>query len=120
MKNVITLLLLFSISLVSAQVTTESEISKTNVKFENLNIAVTVNSEDDIKSTFNTKDIKAIVTDVDANEALSFTITCENKAEKSNSYLTYKVKGNTSDVDGFIKSIKKIRKSAVKYYRNKV
>lgn len=120
MKNLFTILALVSFTLVSAQSNTlESDVSKDIVTFENLNISVTVNSAEDIKSTFNVKDIKDIVLDVDDNEALSFAITCEDASKNSNSYLTYKVEGNTNDVDGFIKSIKVIRKSAIKYYNNK-
>ncbi|SEP68517.1 hypothetical protein SAMN05421824_0053 [Hyunsoonleella jejuensis] len=120
MKNLVTILALISFTFASAQNTTlEGDISKDKVTFENLNISVTVNSAEDIKRTFDVSDIKNIVLDVDDNEALSFTVTCENTAENSNSHLTYKVKGNTNDLDGFIKSIKLIRKSAIKYYKNK-
>jgi hypothetical protein len=120
MKNLFTILAFISFTLASAQNNNlEGDVLDDKVTLENLNIAVTVNSAKDIKSTFDVNDIKNIVLDVDDNEALSFAITCENTSNNSNSHLTYKVKGNTNDLEGFIKSIRKIRKSAIKYYKNK-
>lgn len=119
MKNLVTMLFLIFACSISAQTKMNEEVSKTSVKFENLDISVTVNSVDDIRSTLDVNDIKSIVADVDDNEALSFAMTCENKTKSSNGYITYKIKGNTNDIDSFIKSVRVIKKSAIKYYKNK-
>ncbi|TBN02348.1 hypothetical protein EYD45_11590 [Hyunsoonleella flava] len=120
MKNLVTMLFLICVCSISAQTKMDEEVSKTIVKFENLDISVTVNSLDDIKSTLDVNDIKAILADVDDNESLSFAMTCKDETEGSNGYVTYKVKGDTDDIDSFIKSVKVIKKSAIKYYKNKV
>lgn len=119
MKNVITLLVLVCVSFGYSQTNLDEETLNTPLKFKNLNISIIVNSADDIKSTLNVSAIEDVIVDIDNNETLSFAITCENTSKNSNSYLVYTVKGNTNDVDGFIKSVKKIKKSATKYYKNK-
>lgn len=120
MKNLVTIIALTCFTLVSAQtIHLDEGITTENIKLENLNISVTVDSEESIKSTFDVKDMKEILVKAKENQALEFQITCENKTDYRMTNMTYKVKGNSNDVSGFMKSIKVVRKSAIKYYKNK-
>ncbi|MGC6432125.1 MAG: hypothetical protein ACON5F_13860 [Jejuia sp.] len=115
MKNLVTLLALVCFTFASAQ----SKDEKQNVKLKDLNITVEVASEDDVKSTFKVSDFKELTTMLEANSEMSFKIVCNGKSEKGLTHLIYKVKGNTNDIDSFLKDIRTIRKSAIKYYKNK-
>lgn len=90
------------------------------IKLKNVNIEVTVDSAEEIKSTFSTKGIKELLDETDEGEDISFKIIC-NRVKMSNgskSHVSYEVKGNTDNKKEFLKRIKKIRKSAIKYYKN--
>ena len=88
---------------------------------ENVSVAVTVDSAEDIESTFNIEDIKEILESSANNEVVSFKIICNGnyRSNGNKSSLSYRVEGNSNDQKRFLKSIKKIRKSAIKYYNNK-
>ncbi len=122
MKTVFTILglLVATVNFSQAQ-NLEANVTTQDTKIINLSVSVTVDSAEEVESTFNMKDIKKILNEVEGNEDLSFEITC-NGEEISNgvtSKVSYRVTGNSSDTKGFIKSIKKIRKAAIKYYDNK-
>lgn len=88
---------------------------------ENVSITVTVDSSDEIESTFNVEDIKRIIDDSKDNETVSFKIICNGK-EMSNgekSHVSYKIEGNSNKKESFLKGVEKIRTSAINYYNNK-
>ena len=122
MKNVFKILMLFLVTVSFGQTNSVSgEVTTDDVRVSNIDVSVTVDSVEDIESTFDIKDIKEIIGLSERNEPLSFEIIC-NGDEMSNgesTTLSYKVKGNTNDTKGFLKSVKKIRKAAIKYYKNK-
>ena len=57
----------------------------------------------------------------DNDEQISFEIICngEKISKDVNRSLTYKVKGNTSDREGFLKSVEKVRTAAINFYNSK-
>ncbi|WCO02123.1 hypothetical protein [Psychroserpens ponticola] len=122
MKSVITILflLLATISFAQPQNFNDSEPLQIT-KFSDFKISMTVDSASDIESTFKLKDIKDVLNDVSEDENISFEIICNgnqiSKGEKSK--VSYKVKGNTNNLKPFLKTIKKIRKGAINYYKNK-
>lgn len=122
MKNVITSLVLLMTALGFSQTTIkqEAEIIKT-VKVENVDVVVTVDSAEEIESTFTIEDIKEMLDLSENNETVSFKIVCRGDymSNGNKSSISYKVEGNSNDSDNFLKSVEKIRTSAIKYYNNK-
>lgn len=122
MKKIITCLaLMISILGYSQSNSKKGIVVKEITKVENVAVTVTVDSAEDIESSFKIKDIKEILEESDDNETLSFKIICNGKEMEngSKSHVSYKVEGNSNDRDTFLKSVKKIRSSAIKYYNNK-
>lgn len=122
MKAAITMafLLLVTISLGQTQNFKDSE-SLQVTKVSDFKISVTVDSAEDLETTFKMNDVKDVLNEVSEDESLSFEIIC-NGHEMSNgekSKVSYKVKGNSNDLKGFLKTVKKVRKGAINYYKNK-
>lgn len=90
-------------------------------KLENVSITATVDSAEDIESTFKVEDLKEVFEDLGANETLSFEIICNGKKMPNGvkSHVSYKIDGNSNDAEGFLKRVEKIRSAAIKYYNNK-
>jgi hypothetical protein len=121
MKTVFTFLALFiaTVSFSQAQ-NLEAKVTTQETKITDLSVSVKVDSAEEVESTFNMKDIKKILREIEDGGDISFEIIC-NGDEMSNgtkSTLSYRVNGNKSDIKGLLKSIKKIRKAAIKYYNN--
>jgi hypothetical protein len=122
MKNVFTILGLllatFSFSqsnnLIGSDANSEFEIS-------NLEISVTVDSAEEVESTFKTEDIKEILKQLDGEEDVTFKITCNGDMMSNGvkSKMSYMIKGNTKKTDAFLKLIEKMRNGAINYYKNK-
>jgi len=92
-----------------------------DVKVESMSIHVKVDSAEEIASTFKTADIESILDELKPAEAILFKITCNGKTMSNGikSHASYAVKGNTNDKEGFVKRVKKMRKAAINYYKNK-
>ncbi|WP_439151595.1 hypothetical protein [Winogradskyella sp.] len=122
MKNVITSLVLLMTALGFSQTTIkeEAEITRT-VSVENVDVAITVDSAEEIESTFTIDDIKELLDLSSDNEMVSFKIVCRGDymSNGKKSSMSYKVEGNSNNRDDFLKSVEKIRTSAIKYYNNK-
>nr|WP_321245791.1 hypothetical protein [uncultured Psychroserpens sp.] len=122
MKTVFTILgLLIATVSFSQTKNLEAQVITQDTKITDLSVSVTVDSAEEVESTFKMKDIKKILSEMEDNGEISFEIIC-NGDEMSNgtkSTLSYRVNGNANDMKGFLKSIKKIRKAAIKYYDNK-
>jgi hypothetical protein len=97
------------------------KINSDEVKISDLNISVTVDSAEEVESTFNMKDIKELLDETEADEAITFEIICNGNimSNGKKSTLSYKVTGTKEEARNFLKSVKKIRKAAIKYYKNK-
>ena len=121
MKNLITCLALVVTTLGFSQSKTALGEVKETTKVENMSITVTVDSLEEIESTFKVADIKEILDMSEANETISFKIVCngETMSNGAKAYMSYTVEGNTDEPESFLKSVRKIRNSAIKYYKNK-
>jgi hypothetical protein len=115
------LVFLCSIMGFSQSVSTNGIVVKEVTKVENMSIAITVDSADDLDSTFQVKDIKEILGDLSEDETISFKIICNGKKMSNGikSHVSYKVDGNSNDLNTFIATVEKIRTAALKYYNNK-
>jgi hypothetical protein len=122
MKNVITSLVLLIAALGFSQTTIkeEAEITKT-VRVENIAVVITVDSAEEIESSVTLDDIKEILDLSEDNETVSFKIVCRGNYMSNGikSSMSYKVEGNTNNSEDFLKSVEKIRTSAINYYNNK-
>jgi len=122
MKTVFTFLGLFiaTVSFSQAQ-NLEANVTTENAKITNLSVMVTVDSAEEVESTFKMKDIKKILNEVEGDEDISFEITCngDNISEGVTKKVSYRVTGNANDKKNFLQQIKRIRKAAIKYYNNK-
>ena len=122
MKNVFTILaLLITIVSFSQTKNLEGDVVIEDVKFQDLKVSVEVDSAEDIESTFKVEDIKELLNDADENQKLQFEIICkgEKMSNGVESSLSYKIEGNTNELKSFYKNVKKIRKAAINYYKNK-
>jgi len=120
MKTVFTILGLL-IATVSFGQDLEAKVTTEDTKITNLSVSVTVDSAEEVESTFDIKDIRSILNEVDDNEEISFEITCNGEAISKDvtRKVSYRITGNSNDKDAFLKNVKKIRKAAIKYYKNK-
>ena len=122
MKNVITsLALLISIIGFGQSKSISGEVTETQPTLENVSVTVTVDSAAEIESTFQVEDIQDILESTADNETLSFKIICNGKTMSNGekSHMSYMVEGNSNQPQVFLKSIEKIRASALNYYKNK-
>lgn len=123
-KNLITSLALLLAIVSFGQAKTINGNAKINdgaVSIEDVSIHVTVDSAEEIKSTFTIGAIKELLDESAESKEISFKITCNGSKMASGvkSHVSYEVKGNTDDKKNFLRSIKKIRKAAIKYYQSK-
>jgi len=123
MKNLITVLTLLITTLTYSQTNLIESVNKTpgEVKLENVSITVTVDSAEEVESVLKMEDIKQLLDESAENEAITFKITCNGNrmSNGKKSHMSYTVKGNTDDRAGFLKSVEKMRNSAINYYKNK-
>jgi hypothetical protein len=91
------------------------------VKIESVDFVVTVDSAEDLESTFEIEDLKTLFNDSSSNESISLKIVCNGElmsnGKKSN--LSYKINGNAKNMKEFMKSAREIKRAAIKYYKNK-
>ena len=122
MKSLITsLALLVTLAGFSQSKSINEMVSKETVKVTNVAIAITVDSAEEIESSFKVKDIKDVLDISGTDEVVSFKITC-NGDQMSNgvkSHVSYQIEGNSNDKKAFLFGIEKIRKAAINYYHNK-
>ena len=122
MKTLVTSVALFITVLGFGQSKTiTGAVTEDHPKLESVSVTVTVDSAADIESTFKVEDIKEILDTTADNEPLTFQIICNGKtmSNGNKSYMSYKVEGNSDQPEDFLKSVEKIRTSAIKYYNNK-
>jgi len=122
MKRVLIILglLIATVSISYAQ-DIKSQLTMEDIQLKDLKVSVTVDSAEEVEAVFDLKDIKALIGEVKENEDISFDIICngDKMSNGAKSTLSYSITGNTKDINGFLKSVKKIRKAAIKYYKNK-
>ena len=98
----------------------EGKVSFEDVTVHQVNISVSVKSAEEVKSTFEVSDIKELISHVEPNEELNFEIICEGKDKivGEPTTLTYRIKGDSNNQKEFLQRVKKVRKAALKYYKN--
>jgi hypothetical protein len=121
MKNLVTsLVVLMSLSAFSQSKDLVQE-NDVKVKIESVDFVVTVDSAEDLESTFEIEDLKTLFNDSSSNESISLKIVCNGElmsnGKKSN--LSYKINGNAKNMKEFMKSAREIKRAAIKYYKNK-
>jgi hypothetical protein len=122
MKNVITsLALLVTLAGFSQSKATNTIITEETVKVNSVSVAITVDSAEDIESSFKVADIKDVLDLSDDNEIVSFKLTCngEKMANGVKSHVSYQIEGNSDDKKSLLLSIEKIRIAAINYYKSK-
>lgn len=122
MKNLVTCLIVLATTFGFSQIKIgNGMLVKKTTKVENVAVTVTVDSVEDIEKTFKVEDINRILENTDDDEALSFKIVCNGKTMSNGkkAHLSYKIKGNSNEVDVFLKGVEKLRASAINYYNNK-
>jgi hypothetical protein len=122
MKNVITsLALLVTLAGFSQLKSTNTIITEETVKVNSVSVAITVDSAEDIESSFKVADIKDVLDLSDDNEIVSFKLTCngEKMANGVKSQVSYQIEGNSDDKKSLLLSIEKIRIAAINYYKSK-
>ena len=89
-------------------------------ELKSVSIEVSVDSLEELKTTFTKKDIKEILDHSAPNEEITFKIVCNgrNTDDGLKSHATYEIKGNTDDKDFFLNLIGKVRTAAIKYYKS--
>jgi len=123
MKLLVTILPLF-ISLLSFSQSEDIDLetSENNLKINDIGVSVTVDSAEELEDTFKIEDIKNLLEESKDIENISFEIICNgdlmSNGEKST--LTYRVNGDSNDIKSFLKSVKKMKRAAIKYYKNKL
>ena len=80
-----------------------------------------MDSAEEIESSVTLDDIKDILALSEDDETVSFKIVCRGNYMSNGikSSISYKVEGNTNNSEYFLKSVEKIRTSAINYYNNK-
>ena len=122
MKTVVTILgLLIATVNVSQAQNLEGKVTTEDVKITNFGVSVTVDSAEDIESTFSIKDIKTVLKEIEGEEELSFEMTCNGEKISDNikRKVSYRVTGNSNDKAEFLKRVKKVRKAAIQFYTNR-
>lgn len=122
MKNLITsLALLITLTGFSQSKSMNGMVVKETVKVSNVSVVVTVDSAEEIESTFKVEDFIEILELSDDNEVVSLKVICNgNKMINGvKSYVSYKIEGNTNNKEEFLMTVEKIRTAAINYYKNK-
>ena len=122
MKNLVTSLALIGVLFGFSQSKTTHQIDNDDmVRVENVSVTITVDSAEEILSSFKVEDIKEVLETSSANEIVSFKIICNGEKMSSGvkSHVSYKIEGNSNDMEAFLFGIEKIRKAALNYYNNK-
>ena len=124
MKNLVTTLILslVIVSTASAQITKDQalkgKVEDGKIEFKSVGISITVDSAEEIDSTFKMEDLTSLIEQSGENESLSFKITCNGKPMSNGvkSHMSYKVNGNSDESEKFVKNVEKIITSAKSYY----
>lgn len=89
------------------------------VKVESMAIKVSVDSAEDLESTFKLDDLNKILNESKENQIISFEIICngEKMSDGVTSYLSFKIQGNSDEPEEFLKKLEKVRIAAINYYK---
>lgn len=122
MKNLITsLALLVTVLGFSQSKSINGIVDTQQPKLDDVSVSVTVDSAEDIESTFQVADIRELLDATGNNETIKFELVCNGRTMSNGekAHVSYKVEGNSDQPEAFLKSVEKIRTSAINYYNNK-
>jgi len=122
MKNVMTsLVLLISVLGFSQSNDLNGLVVKKVEVVENVAISITVDSAEEIKKSLRIEDVREALEMSSPNQSVNFSITCNGKPNPNGvrSHMTYKIKGNSNDMENFLKRVEILRSSAIKFYNYK-
>jgi hypothetical protein len=96
----------------------QTEIEKEQVKVEALSIEITIDSAEELDTTFKEQDLEELFEMTDADEEVTFILNCTFEAAKDNlkGHLKYTVKGKTNEKEKLFNDIKKAKATALKFY----
>lgn len=120
MKHLITILATFIISMGFAQdkIGKAEWTSTGGTKIEKVAMEVTIDSLEELESTFQKENIEKLFDDFGIIDDITFKLTC-NAKEKThgiNSNVSYEVKGNSGEKDVFLAQVEIIKKAARSFY----
>ncbi|MGJ8547934.1 hypothetical protein [Winogradskyella wichelsiae] len=99
----------------------QSKVEDKSVKIDAISIEVTIDSFEELESTFKSEDLDELFKMMDGNEELSFTLNCSFSEDKDNlkGSMTYTVVGSANEKSKFLKNIKKMKATVLKFYNLK-
>lgn len=101
----------------------QSEIDKKpdTFKVEALSIEVTIDSVEELKTTFEEQDLEELFMIMEADEEIAFKLNCtfEEAKDKLKGSMTYVIKGKANEKEKLKKSIKKAKATVLKFYNLK-
>ncbi|REE08010.1 hypothetical protein DFQ09_10971 [Winogradskyella pacifica] len=117
LKKVLTCLVL----LISVVGFSQSKVEDKSVKIDAFSIEVTIDSLEELESTFKAEDLDELLEMMDNNEELSLTLNCSFSEAKDNleGNMTYTVTGRANEKTKFLKNIEKMKATALKFYNLK-
>ncbi|OZV67184.1 hypothetical protein [Winogradskyella aurantia] len=119
MKNLILPFLLFVGALGFSQSESIEDMEITKEKVERLGVVITVDSLEELESTFNIADIKNMFDLTSKDKTVSFELVCngEPMSNGKKSHMSYKIEGSSNDEEAFLKRVETIKKVAIKHYK---
>ena len=119
MKNLIIYVMMIAAQYAASQNLEGNAFEKdANTQIADFKMAVSVASEADLNKTFTMNDLDQLINRVSDDQSVSFELTCKTSANKGSKSISYKIEGNASDIESFREGVVKIRKAAVKYFKN--
>lgn len=117
LKKVLTCLVM----LISVVGFSQSKVDEESVKVDAFSIEVTIDSLEELESTFKAEDLDELFMMMDNNEELSFTLNCSFSEVKDNlkGSMTYTVVGRANEKEKLLKNIEKMKATALKFYNLK-
>ena len=112
MKKLVIILGVLASLAITAQESTKIE----KFKIESFAVNVTVDSLEDLNSTFNLNDFDELLDKVSPDQTISFKLTCNNQSKNEQNHISYSFDGNSNKPDEFREQIAKIRNSALNFY----
>ncbi len=115
-------ILIASLTLLISQVGfSQSQTELDKVKVEAFSIEVTIDSVEELESTFKEQDLEELFKISNDNVDITFKLNCsfEETKDKVKGSMTYTVKGKTNEKENFLKGIKKVKATALKFYNLK-
>ncbi|MDO1502534.1 hypothetical protein Q2T40_20555 [Winogradskyella maritima] len=123
MKTIITSLAIFMTAFTFGQTLTGNAKKTTlkDAKVTDFKIEVTVDDAQELESTFKVEDFREILNESEPGEAVTFKLTCNGRVLDNGvkSHVSYKIEGNTNNIDDFLEGVKKVREAGIKYYNKK-